>query len=177
MKAAFENSPYAIDPLGTEQTLGGLNAADLQNYYKTLLNKGKIFIVAVGNMDKQDLYEKILYAFGAFSSSPYVAENLKAPAWTDNKLVTEERDLKVNYVGAVMPAPEFTSADYVPFRLAIAGLGGNLYRTLRTQYHLSYDPWDNVLAFKIPVAMRRRSSNDPKQVMLAMMRGAEICSE
>src|ERR1700733_3973471 len=90
MKAAFENTPYAIDPLGTEQTLAGLSADDLKNYYKTLLNKNKLFIVAVGNLDKQDLYEKILYAFDAFSSSPYVAENLKAPAWTDNKLVTEE---------------------------------------------------------------------------------------
>jgi len=170
MKAAFENTPYAIDPLGTEQTLAGLSAADLKNYYKTLLNKNKLFIVAVGNLDKQDLYQKILYAFDNLSSSPSTPDNLKAPAWTDNKLVTQQKDLKINYVGAVMPAPEFTSADCVPFRLAFAGLGGNLYRTLRTQYHLSYDPWHNVLDYKMPVAMLGASSSNPKQVILAMMR-------
>jgi len=169
MQAAFENTPYATDPIGSEQTLSSFSAADLGNYYKTLLNKNKIFIVAVGNLDKQDLYEKILYAFDSFTSSPYSATILKAPVIADNKLVTEQRDLKLNYVGAVMSAPEFTSIDYVPFRLAMFGLGGNLYRTLRTQYHLSYDPRLNVLAYRMPVTTLVASTNNPKQAMMAMM--------
>jgi predicted Zn-dependent peptidase len=170
MKAAFENTPYATDPIGTEQTVGGFSAADLKSYYKTLLNKQKIFIVAVGNLDKQDLYEKILYAFDHIPSVPYMPEAFKVSVNTDSKLVTEQRNLEVAYVGAVMPAPEFTSADYVPFRLAMAGFGGNLYRSLRSQYHLSYDPWQNVVACRIPVAMLGASSNNPKMVMQVMMR-------
>jgi len=170
MKAAFENTSYAIDPNGDEQTIEGFSADDLKSYYKSLLNKNRIFIVAVGNIDKQELFEKILAAFADIPSFPYVGDDLKTPVWTDNKMVSEQRNLKIDYVGAVLPAPNFTSVDYVPFRLAISGLSGNLYMALRSNNNLSYNPSARALAFKMPLAIMSASSNNPKEVTRVMMR-------
>jgi predicted Zn-dependent peptidase len=169
MKAAFENTSYAIDPNGDEETLQGFNADDLKSYYKSLLNKNRIFIVAVGNIDKQELFEKILAAFADIPSFPYVGDDLKTPVWTDKKMVSEQRNLKIDYVGAVLPAPNFTSVDYVPFRLAISGLSGNLNMALRSMTSLSYNPFANALAFKMPLAIMSASSSYPKEVMRLMM--------
>jgi len=169
MRAAFENTPYAMKPNGTEQTLNSFTVADLKNYYKTLLNKNKLFIVAVGNIDKQQLYEKILYAFDNIPASSYVPDNLQSPVWGDNKLVSEQRNLKINYVSAATPAPAFTSVDYVPFRLAVSGMGGNLYSALRTNYHIAYDVWSSSIPLKIPLSMFGANTNNPREAMKQMM--------
>ncbi|GAC1306650.1 MAG: hypothetical protein NVSMB24_17280 [Mucilaginibacter sp.] len=132
MKDAFKNTPYATNPTGTEESVNALSADDLRNYYKTLLNKNKIFIVAVGNINKQDLFEKILAAFGNMSSQIYMPSDLQTPVWKESKLLVENRNLATNYVEAIMNAPDFTSVNYVPFRIGISGLGGNLYQYLRT---------------------------------------------
>jgi predicted Zn-dependent peptidase len=170
MKVAFANTPYETDPAGTEQTLSALTAADLKNYYKTLLNKNRMFIVAVGNISKQELYEKILYAFDSIPSSPYEQPVINAPVWTGNNLISEQRNLKINYVGAVMGAPEFTSVDYVPFMLAFSGVAGNVYRDLHTPYQISYGNWSNVWELRIPMAILGATSNYPKEVMTQMMK-------
>jgi len=169
MQNAFKNTPYAIDPDGSEETVNGLTANDLKNYYETILNKNKVFIVVVGNIDKQVLFEKILAAFGSMPSQSFTPVDLQAPVWKDNKLLIESRKLSTNYVGAIMNAPDFTSVNYVPFRLGISGLGGNLYQYLRSQLHLSYNPGTNTVPLKMPFATMTAGTNNVPEVMAGMV--------
>jgi len=169
MQNAFENTPYIIDPTGTEETVSKLNADDLKRYYKTILNKNKIFIVVVGNVTKQELFEKILAAFDNLPSEPYSPVEQQTPVWKDNRFQTEERPLKTNYVCAVMNAPDYTSINYVPFRLGVMGLSGNLYQRLRTQNNLSYNPGAEVVETKMPFAMMSTDANNPQQAVFGMM--------
>ncbi len=169
MKSAFANTPYAINPIGTEQTIAGITADDLKDYYNKILNKNQMFIVVVGDITKDELYEKILVAFSNIKSAPYATPNLTAPSLIDNKLLSESQDLKTNYVGAVMNAPEFTSPDFVPFRLAVSGLSGNLYSYIRSTQGLSYDPGASTLQLRMPVSFITASTTNPQQVMLAML--------
>jgi len=170
MKNAFAKTAYAVSPDGTEQTIAGLTADGLNAYYKTLLNKNRIFIVVVGNVKKEDLYEKILLAFDNIRSAPYTDPVMTAPLWNDNKLLSEEQQVKTNYVSAIMNAPAFTSEDYVPFRLAVSGLGGNLYSYLRSVQNLTYDPSSSVRALKMPFTTVYASSTNPQQVMFGIMK-------
>jgi len=169
MNTAFANTPYVINPIGTEQTIAGITTDDLKDYYNKILNKNQIFIVVVGNITKDEIYEKILTAFANIKSAPYTTPNLTAPSLIDNKLITESQDLKTNYVGAVMNAPEFTSPDFVPFRLALSGLSGNLYSYLRSTQGLSPDPGATALQLRMPISVMTASTTNPQQVMLAML--------
>ena len=169
MQTAFANTPYAINPLGTEQTIAGITADELKDYYSKILNKNQIFIVVVGNITKYEIYEKILAAFNNIKSAPYTTPNLTAPSLIDNKLVSESQDLKTNYVGAVMNAPEFSSPDFVPFRLAISGFAGNLYAYIRSTQGLSPDPTASTLQLRMPIITMTASTTNPQQVMLAML--------
>jgi predicted Zn-dependent peptidase len=166
---AFKGTPYATNPRGTDESLASLTATDVANYYKTILNKNKIFIVVVGNTTKQDLYEKILGAFGNIPAHPYAPVDLQAPILKDNKLTTESSNLKINYIGAIMNAPEYTSIYYVPFRLGMTGIGGNLYQYLRSQHNLSYNPGSSTIPLKMPYAVMHAGTTEPQEAMLAMM--------
>lgn len=165
MRDAFVNTSYAVNPVGTEETLSSITSADLKNYYRTLLNKNKLFIVVVGNVTKQDLYEKILANFDNIPAAPYEAPDLKEPVFDGKRLITEDQQLKINYVGAIMNAPQFGSMDYVPFRLATSGLGGNLYQYLRSMRNLTYNPSTSIYSLRMPYFYINVSTNSPQEVM------------
>ncbi len=170
MQNAFKNTPYAVDPDGNEQTITDLSAADLGDYYKSLLNKNRIFIVVVGNVTKQDIFEKILLSFGNIPSKPYDDVELKTPVFNDNKLLAEKRDIRINYVGAIMNAPEFTDVNYAPFRLGISGLGGNLYSSLRSQSALASYSAIATMQLKMPFALMRANTNHVQETTAVMLR-------
>jgi len=169
MKSAFANTPYAINPIGTEETIAGITTDDLKDYYNKILNKNQMFIVVVGNITKDELYEKILVAFSNIKSAPYTTSNLTTPSLIDNKLLSKSQDLKTNYVGAVMNAPEFTSPDFVPFRLALSGLSGNLYAYLHSSQGISYDPAASAIELRMPITVMTAGTTNPQQVMLGML--------
>ena len=125
--------------------------------------------MVVGNVDKQEIFEKILLAFADMPATPHLQPDLNSPILNDNKLLTEARDIKINYIGAVMNAPAFSDINYVPFRLGISGLGGNLYQYLHTQRNLSYQTGTAVFAKKIPFAVMFAVSNDVRDAMEAML--------
>jgi predicted Zn-dependent peptidase len=58
-KVAFRGKNYAKDPDGTEAIVAKLTVAETKNYYKSVLNKGKILIVVVGDIDRNLLQENI----------------------------------------------------------------------------------------------------------------------
>ena len=167
---AFGNTPYAVDPVGNEVTINALTPDAMRQYYKTLLNKNKIFIVVVGNVTKQEIFEKVLLSFGNMPSSAYAPVDLKPPVLNDNKLLTEQRSLKINYVGAIMNCPEFTNVNYIPFRMGISGLSGNIYYSLRTGGNLSYSAGAFTSELLMPYTQMYASTNDVYTVMNTMLK-------
>ena len=167
---AFKNTPYAVNPAGTADYIAGLTTNDVSNYYKGLLNKNRVFIVVVGNLTKQDVYEKILSAFGNIPSAPYTSAELRIPELKGNTLISESSDLTTNFLGATMNAPEYTSIYSVPFRMGMMGIGGNLVRYLRSDRSLSYAPSSNMFALRVPYAELNTGTTNPKEAMFGMVK-------
>lgn len=170
MQNAFKNTPYATNPLGAEEVLRGFSSDDLRNYHKTLLNKNKIFIVVVGNIDRQELFEKILLAFGNIPSRPYAAVDVPSPAFNSGSVATEGRNLKINYIGAIMNCPNIISPEYVPFRMGISGLSGNIYHYLRSELNVSYNAGAFTNQLKTPYVTMFATSNDISGAMGGMVK-------
>jgi len=167
---AFAGTPYAINPNGTEETLSKFTPGDLKAYYKSILNKNRMFIVVAGKISKEALIKKIHGSFASLPSAPYHATPLKTPVWNDYKVLAEKRDLATNYIKAIMNSPQVGSPDYVPYRLGISVLAGSLFSDLRTDLNLGYDPYAESVMQKMPYATMSISTTQPKQAVLEMVK-------
>jgi zinc protease len=170
LQNAFEGTPYATDPNGTDEVLSKLTAGDLKNYYSSILNKNRMFIVVAGKISKAELIAKIKASFSTLPSKPYTAVTLKEPIWNDYRMVKEDRNLSTNYLNAIMNAPTFNSADYIPYRVGISALGGSLFAELRTRLNLSYDPGTYSVMQQMPYGIMFVSTTDPKEAVQAINR-------
>lgn len=170
LQNAFEGTPYATDPDGTEEILSKLTAADLKTYYNSILNKNQLFIVVAGKVDKAELIAKIKASFSGLPSKPYNPVTLEEPIWNDYHLLKEDRNLQTNYINGIMNSPKFTSPDYVPYRVGISALGGSLFSELRTRLNLSYDPGTYSVMQQMPYGIMYVSTTNPKEAVLAINR-------
>jgi len=170
MTSAFEGTPYAMNPAGTMATIGGFTAQQVKDYYfQTLLSKSRIFIVVVGNVDKDDLTAKIKAAFGGLSAGNYtVRAPAGVPSFGVRPLKTEDRSLATNYIMGIVNAPAYSSEDYVPFLLSFWELRGIIYQEIRTKRNLSYAPSATVHDALMPYADVYVSTSDPKQSVAVM---------
>ena len=169
LKNAFEGTAYETDPDGTEQSLSALTANDLKNYYNSILNKNRVFIVVVGSIGKDELIAKIKASLSAMPSAPYTPIVYQMPAFNDNKLLTEKRELQTNYIAGIMNAPKFTDPDFISFRLGMGAFGGFLFRQLRTNMHLSYAQGAYVRPLQMPYAEMYVSTTKPKEAVSTMV--------
>lgn len=168
LQSAFEGTPYATDPDGTEEILSKLTAADIKNYYASIFNKNRMFIVVAGKISKEVLIAKIKASFANLPSAPYTPVALHEPTWNDYKVVKEDRNLQTNYIDAIMNGPTFNSPDYVAYRVGISALGGSLFSELRTKLNLSYDPGTYSVMQHMPYALMYVSTTSPKEAVTAM---------
>jgi predicted Zn-dependent peptidase len=168
LQNAFEGTPYATDPDGTEEILSKLTASDLKNYYGSIFNKNRMFIVVAGKISKEVLIAKIKASFANIPSAPYTPVALHEPAWNDYKVVKEDRNLQTNYIDAIMNGPTFNSPDYVAYRVGISALGGSLFSELRTKLNLSYDPGTYSVMQHMPYVLMYVSTTSPKEAVTAM---------
>jgi len=169
LKSAYEGTPYAYDPDGTEVSVSALNADALKAYYYRLLNKKRMFLVVAGKITREQLEQKVKAAFANLPDALYEPAVYKAPQWDGQKVLAEKRDMATNYLNAVMNAPVMSSADYVPFRMGINGLSGILFSQLRTKYNLSYAPGAYSVLQQMPYAMMYVSTTNPKEAAKIML--------
>lgn len=176
-KQAFLNTPYAVDPSGEEKTISRFTAADLKSYYQTLLNKNQMFLVVVGKISKEELIKKIKTSFASIPSKPFTAYNYQAPVFNQSKLFTEDRELATNYLTGIINAPTMASEDYVPYRLAINILSGNLFTEIRTKRNLSYAPGANTTNLQMPYSSLYVSTTSPVEsasIMLQQLKDLKL---
>ena len=48
----YASKPYAVQPIGTEESVGRLNAAALKAYHASSVNKARALVLLVGDIDK-----------------------------------------------------------------------------------------------------------------------------
>ncbi|KAA8483562.1 zinc protease [Arcticibacter tournemirensis] len=174
MQHAFNGTPYARNPSGEEATIRKLTAADVKNYYyNQLVNKNKMFIVVVGKITKEEISKRIQAAFASLPVKPYKRVVYAAPALEDKKPLLEQRQLATNYITASINAPAMTSADYMPYRLAIAALSNKLFIEIRAKRNLSYAPYAFATTRLMPFGVMYVSTTNPKastEVMLDLLK-------
>jgi len=169
MENVFAGTPYAINPQGIDSIVTVLTATDAKDYYyKTLLNKARMFIVVVGNVSKADITAKIHAAFADVPTLLYQKRIMPPPVITGNSTNIVERQLATNYIMGAMNAPAYSSPDYIPNRLAFSALYDKLFTEVRTRRNLSYAPSASVRTGIMPYSFLYVTTTDPKAAVEVM---------
>jgi zinc protease len=169
LQNAFAGTSYEANPGGTEEVVASLTAEQLSDYYKSILNKGQIFIVVAGNITKEELVAKIHASFGALPEKEYHPEELLESVWTNYKVTAEKRDIPINYAYGVLNAPAPNNPDFLAYNFSITVLNSLMYTNLRNRLHLSYNQGANYVAHLMPYTLIYVNSDNPSRAVREML--------
>jgi zinc protease len=139
--AAFDDTGYGAPVLGTPESLGTIDNADLHAWHRRMLASGRTTVVAVGADDPERLADLLLGAFGDVASlgTDDGIAGLSQPVRAATRV--ERRDRKQSAFTMLFPGPSRGSPDRFAAETwaAIAGgLGGQLFEALRDRRSLAY---------------------------------------
>jgi zinc protease len=136
----YKNHPYALDPLGTEETVSKITVAQMRQYLKDNLLASKLLLVVVGNIDRAELQSKVASAFGQLPVGNYKPQPPRMVKHERAGVHTEAQELPTNYIGGYFAAPSLRDKDYFAMRTAVAILNDRIFEEVRTKRNLSYAP-------------------------------------
>jgi predicted Zn-dependent peptidase len=138
----FAGHPYGR--FAHEEDIAPLDGAFLENYYKGLFVKSRLFLVVVGNVDSADIYQKVASTLGKLPQGDYQDPEVPVPANAFRSSITVRQPAgalpPTNYIVARYLAPNRTDSLYYPFLRLTSFLSGALFREVRIERNLSYAP-------------------------------------
>jgi len=168
---AFTGSRYAYRPGGNASTMEQLTREQARDYYyNTLLNKNRMLLVVVGNLDINALKQQVAAAFGTLPAAPVQLPAAEESTFSSNSLNTVERNLATNYIQGIMGAPSLKNKkESYAFNLGFQILYDKLFEEVRTKRNLSYAPSAYAVATFKPYSAIYVTTTKPKEAVDVMV--------
>jgi zinc protease len=167
-QVAFPGHPYALDPAGTDASLGAITDGDLAEYRRTQMVTSRMLLVIVGNADTAQVSGLVTRTIGTLPRGEYQWTLPPAPHQNQSHYLIEQRELPTNYILGYLMGPPVSSPDYAPFRVATGLLSSRLYWTIRVQSGLSYAAYAPFLERAVGVGGLYASTPKPEKVVPIM---------
>jgi len=133
----FAGHPYFNLHVGTSENVSDFAREELLAYQRAMLKPERMLLVVVGNVQANDLIERIKSSFGRIQNSgeklPQIPEFKSAPG-----VEIVERQLPTNYVLGYFDAPTPGSTNYPAAVVAMEYLRDRLFEEVRTKRNLTY---------------------------------------
>ncbi len=170
MKNVFAGRSYSKDPQGTPESLEKITLNDIKNHYAQAVCKKRVFIVVVGNIEEQDLIDKIKLSFNKLKDGTPSKKESRVQI-TKPSVIIEDRDIATNYLMGIMSAPEMATEEGIAMRISMSILRDRYFVELRTKRSLSYAPQAGYNSSRIsnPYNSIYISTLDPKQSIEVMV--------
>jgi zinc protease len=140
MQAAYGPHPYARSVLGTEETLGTLDAAILRAWHRDRVMRAPAVIALVGDGDPDELAAHLGLAFDGVVAA--TAQLVPAPQWpAETAILAESRDKAQTALVVAFDGPARRDGDRFATSLIAgiaSGLGGRFFDELRDRQSLAY---------------------------------------
>jgi predicted Zn-dependent peptidase len=171
MENAFAGSRYAYKPGGNAETMARFNLEQARNYYyNTLLNKNRMLLVVVGNLDVNSLKRQVSAAFGKLPAGAIQLPVAEDSRFSNNNLKTVERGLATNYIQGVLGAPSVSNKkENYAYKLAFRILADKLFEEVRTKRNLSYAPAAYASSSFKPYSTIYVTTTKPKEAVEVMV--------
>jgi zinc protease len=139
-RVAYAGHPYLNDPRGTVASVTSLTLEQVRAYHQRMMQSSRLLLVVVGDVDPQQIRQKVEASFGRLPKGDYKAEPLPQLSFSAPTVAVTARQLPTNYVQGVFAAPPLTSNDIYPMRVASSILQSRVYTEVRVRRNLSYAP-------------------------------------
>ncbi|HVG12576.1 MAG TPA: pitrilysin family protein, partial [Flavisolibacter sp.] len=166
-QTAFNGKPASLNPKGSIKTLTPLTAAETKAYYNTIFNKGRMFIVVVADIEREELEQKLTQLLSKVrAGKPYEAkkESFKPVM---NTFKAEQKDNATNYVAGLMSAPLPGTPDYQAYSLAMTIFYNKHFVEIRSKKGLSYAPGVYNMSGLTPFAALYVTTTEPNKYIAA----------
>lgn len=143
-QAMYQNHPYSMSGLGTEETVSSLSRADLQQYYQTYFRPNNTVITIVGRIVPEDAIAQVEQVLGDWLSpkTPLPTLNLPSINSSPHPVITHQQTQQSIVMLGYLAAP-VGSADYAALKLINTylgnGLSSRLFVELREKRGLAYE--------------------------------------
>ncbi len=140
----FQNHPYRWPVNGTEDTLGKITLADVQNFYAKEYLPNQVILSIVGDITVEQATALVQTHFGSWKKGAAQPRTVKKPAAIEKKIVQLiERDLTqstivIGHPGISRMNPDFYAVTVMNHVLGAGGFSSRLMDTIRDKQGLAY---------------------------------------
>ncbi len=170
MESTFQGRNYAKLPDGSVASIEKLTLDDVSKYYKSIVTKGRAYLVVVGDLSENDIIVRVRESLSKLpiGTQPKVENKLSI---TKGSVEIIDRDIATNYLMGIMSAPSLNSDEGVQISLAMRMLYDRFFVELRTKRSLSYAPAAgyNSGAITSPYSYVYITTTDPKAALNVMV--------
>lgn len=166
----YASHPYAVQPMGSEESVSKLDAAALKAYHAGAVNKARAVVILVGDIDRATAERMVKAGLGNLPAGTYKEPALdgdEEAAVADTRL--EERALPTNYVRGYYHAPSPDDPDYIPLTVATRILRDRLFEEVRTKRNLTYAVSAGLAARKDNYGMLYVTAVEPDTTLRVML--------
>lgn len=143
-QAMYQNHPYAMSALGTQETVTNLRQEDLQEFHQTHFRPDNVVISLAGRVSEKDAIAMIEEVFGDWQKPTIPLPTLNYPTLVSQPYPTmTAKQTQQSIVMLGYLAPAVREADYTALKLLSTylgnGLSSRLFVELREKRGLAYD--------------------------------------
>jgi len=139
-RVAYAGHPYLNRPQGTVESVTRLTLDDVRRYHRQMLETSRLLLVIVGDLNANELRQRLMTAFGKLPRGSYRAQPVPPLSFTTASVEVTQRGLPTNYVQGLFTAPSLTAADIYPMQIAASTLRDRVFEEVRVKRNLSYAP-------------------------------------
>src|SRR5690606_36988994 len=112
MESTFQGRNYAKLPDGSVASIEKLTLDDVSKYYKSIVTKGRAYLVVVGDLSENDIIVRVRESLSKLpiGTQPKVENKLLI---TKGSVEIIDRDIATNYLMGIMSAPSLNSDEGV----------------------------------------------------------------
>jgi zinc protease len=167
-ETAFKGKDYAKSPSGEESTVIPLTAAETHAYYASILNRKKMVIVVVAELDRTTIEKKVKELTDVIPDGTEVKLGRYSYMPVKNTFTSQKKDLATNYIQGVTGGPQPGSPDFNAFSIAMRIFGDRQFLEVRTNNGLSYAPQARFNGGLSPYSTIQVSTTNPDKYVSVM---------
>jgi zinc protease len=136
---AFFGHPYGTPVAGSEQSISGIDSAQLRQYQRDQIVTSRMLLVVVGDVDRARVEKLVRETIAKLPKGNYQWTLPPRTPELPTAVAVERRSLPTNYILGYYSGPLANSPDYQALRIATSVLTGRMFAEIRTKQNLTYD--------------------------------------